>query len=159
MLIAVISDTHRMEKYIGLAKELIKDADILIHLGDNVEDVEILEDGFNGKVYVVKGNCDYSNKYPKERIIELESKRIFFTHGDLYGVKNGLNNIYYKGMELEADIVLFGHTHQAIIEEVNNMIILNPGSVSLPRIKGRTIGFIDIKDNGEVDSYLKEVEV
>lgn len=43
MLIAVVSDTHRMTKYINLAKRLIKDADILIHLGDNIDDAELLE--------------------------------------------------------------------------------------------------------------------
>lgn len=97
MLIAVVSDTHRMSKYIKLAKEAVKKADILIHLGDNIEDVEVLEQGFNGKVYAVAGNCDYSSKYPKEGIIEVNGKKIFFTHGDLYGVKSSINNIYYRG--------------------------------------------------------------
>lgn len=157
MLIAVISDTHRMEKYINLAKDLIKDADILIHLGDNVEDVELLQQNFNGDIYAVKGNCDYSNIYPKERIIEIKGKKIYITHGDLYGVKYGMNNIYYKGKEVEADVVLFGHTHQPIIEKENNMILMNPGSISLPRSKNRTIAFIHIKDNGDIDTYLKDV--
>lgn len=159
MLVAVISDTHRMNRYINLAKEIIKDADVLIHLGDNIEDVESLESGFKGEVYAVRGNCDYSNKYPKEMIIELMGKKIFFTHGDLYGVKNGLNNIYFKGRELEADIVLFGHTHEAIIEKENNLILMNPGSISLPRLKGRYVGFIDIKENGDVNPYLKEIKI
>lgn len=157
MLIAVVSDTHRMDRYIKLAKELIKEADVLIHLGDNIEDVEVLERGFKGEVYAVSGNCDYSNRYPKERIIELNGKKIFFTHGDIYGVKNGLNNIYFKGREVEADIVLFGHTHEAIIEKENNIILMNPGSISLPRFKGRYVGFIDITENGDVNPYLKEV--
>ena len=51
MLIAIVSDTHRMIKYINSAKELIKGADILVHLGDNIEDVELLEEGFKGEVY------------------------------------------------------------------------------------------------------------
>lgn len=157
MLIAVISDTHRMIKYINLAKELIKDADILIHLGDNVEDVETLEQGFKGEVYAVAGNCDYSRKYPKETIIEVNGRKIFFTHGDLYGVKSSINNIYYRGKELEVDIVLFGHTHQQIIEEESSLILMNPGSVSLPKSKGRCVGFIDIDDTGKIDTYLREI--
>ncbi len=157
MLIAVVSDTHRIIKYINLAKELIKDADILIHLGDNIDDVELLERGFKGKVYAVAGNCDYSAKYPKESVIEVNGKRVFFTHGDLYGVKSSMNNIYYRGRELNADIVLFGHTHQQLIEKEDDMILMNPGSISLPKLKGRCIGFIDIDDNGDVDAYLKEI--
>ena len=157
MLIAVVSDTHRGMKYIKLAKELIKDADILIHLGDNVDDVEVLEDGFKGKVYAVAGNCDYSAKYAKENIIEVKGWRIFFTHGDLYGVKSSMNSIYYKGKELEADIVLFGHTHQQMIEEEKGIILMNPGSISLPRFKGRYVGFIEISDEGNIHTYLKEI--
>jgi putative phosphoesterase len=157
MLVAVISDTHRISKYINLAKELIKGADILIHLGDNVEDVELLEQGFKGAVYAVAGNCDYSRKYPKETIIEVNGRKIFFTHGDLYGVKSSVNNIYYRGRELEVDIVLFGHTHQQLIEEEGNLILMNPGSVSLPKSKGRCVGFIDIDDTGKVDTYLREI--
>jgi putative phosphoesterase len=135
MLIAVVSDTHRVTKYINSAKKLIKSADILIHLGDNVDDVEMLEQDFHGKVYAVAGNCDFANKFPKEAIIEVNNRKIFFTHGDLYGVKNSINNIYYKGRELGADIVLFGHTHQQLIERGENIILLNPGSVSLPRLR------------------------
>ena len=159
MLIAVISDTHRSSKYVKLAKELIKDADILIHLGDNIEDVEELEHGFKGEVYAVAGNCDYSTKYPKENIIEVNGKKIFFTHGDLYGVKRSINSIYYRGRELEVDIVLFGHTHEQIIEEENGIILMNPGSISLPRLKGRYVGFIDINDDGNINTYLKEIRV
>lgn len=157
MLIAVVSDTHRVTKYIDSAKELIKDADILIHLGDNIDDVEVLEHGFKGKVYAVAGNCDYSTKYPKEAIIEVNGRKIFFTHGDLYGVKSSMNSIYYKGKELEVDIVLFGHTHQHIIVEENGIIFMNPGSVSLPRLKGRYVGFININDEGNIDTYLNEI--
>jgi len=159
MLIAVVSDTHRMIKYINLAKELIKNADILIHLGDNIEDVEILGIGFKGEVYAVAGNCDCSTQYPKESIIEVNGKKIFFTHGDLYGVKSSMNNIYYRGKELDVDIILFGHTHQQMIEEEKGIILLNPGSVSLPKIKGRYVGFLDINDDGKIHTYLKEIKI
>ena len=159
MLIAVVSDTHRVDKYINLAKELMKDADILIHLGDNTDDVDTLKKGFKGEVYAVAGNCDYSAQYPKEAIIEVKGRKIFFTHGDLYGVKHSMNNIYYRGKELDVDIVLFGHTHQQIIEEEKGIIFMNPGSISLPRLKGRYIGFIDINDEGNVDTYLKEIRI
>jgi len=158
MLIAVVSDTHRMIKYIDLAKKVIKDADILIHLGDNIEDAELLEQDFKGEVYIVAGNCDYSRKYPKETIIEVNGRKIFFTHGDLYGVKNSINNIYYRGRELGVDIVLFGHTHQQLIEEETGLILMNPGSISIPKSKGRCIGFIDINDIGKVHTYFREIK-
>ena len=159
MRIAVISDTHRSGKYINLAKQLIKDADILIHLGDNIDDVEPLSNGFKGKVYAVAGNCDFSSKYPKEGTIEVNGVKIFYTHGDLYGVKSTMTNIYYRGREVGADIVLFGHTHQQGIERTEELILMNPGSISLPHFKGRYVGIIDIDDDGNMDSYLRELKV
>lgn len=158
MKIAVISDTHRVRRYINLAKNAIKDADILIHLGDNTDDVELLKDGFDGEVYAVAGNCDFSAKFPKEGILEVNGRKIFYTHGDLYGVKSNINNIYYKGRELGVDIVLFGHTHEQGIERTEDLILMNPGSVSLPRLRGRFVGIIDIHDNGEIDTYLRELK-
>lgn len=159
MRIAVISDTHRCGKYINLAKKLIEDADILIHLGDNIEDVELLSNGFDGEVYAVAGNCDYSSKYPKESIIEVNGVKIFYTHGDLYGVKSTITNIYYRGREIGADVVLFGHTHQHGIEKTDELILMNPGSISLPHFKGRYVGIVDIDEKGNIDPYLRELKV
>lgn len=159
MRIAVISDTHRAGKYINLAKKLIEDSDILIHLGDNIDDVELLSSGFKGKVYAVAGNCDFSSKYPKEGIIEVNGVKIFYTHGDLYGVKTTMTNIYYRGRELNADIVLFGHTHIHGIERTEEMTLMNPGSISLPHFKGRYVGIIDIDDEGNIDTYLRELKI
>lgn len=159
MRILVISDTHHHVRYIEAAKKLIADGDILIHLGDNVEDAEELAASFKGKTYIVAGNCDFTRKYPKENIIEVHGKKIFFTHGDLYGVKNSIMNIFYKGKETGADVVLFGHTHEHGIEREDGIIIMNPGSISLPRSRGRFAGVIDITENGEIDAYLRELKI
>ena len=157
MLIAVVSDTHRSPKHNITVLDMIKDADVLLHLGDNVEDAEELEKSFDGETYIVAGNCDYSRKYPKDRIIEICGKKIFMTHGDLYGVKGGYNNIYYKGQELGAHIVLFGHSHMKMILRENDMLMMNPGSPSLPRMSNGSIGFIKIDEEGNIDAYFKEV--
>lgn len=160
MLIAVVSDTHKMNKYIQAARKTILEsrADVVIHLGDNSEDIESITEGFNGDVYGVRGNCDCIGTYPKERLLKLDGKSIFMCHGDAYGVKFGLNNIYFKGREVGADIILFGHTHEAIIEKEGKVILMNPGSVSLPRFRGRYIGLINIDDNGSINTELRNIE-
>lgn len=58
MLIAVLSDTHRYESYIKMAAKMCKDADVVLHLGDNVSDVEIIKKEIGKDVIFVKGNCD-----------------------------------------------------------------------------------------------------
>ena len=159
MLVAVVSDTHRISRYIEVVKEKIKDADVLIHLGDNVDDFKELSKDFAGEAYAVVGNCDYSNEYPVERVIELNSVKILATHGHAYNVKYGLHNLYYRAQELGVDIALFGHTHQELIIEENGITLMNPGSASLPRgIRGRHIGFIEINDKKDIYAYLEPME-
>lgn len=158
MKIAVISDTHRIKKYIELAKKYIEEADVLIHLGDDSEDIKELAKDFKGQTYVVSGNCDRVGAYPKEQLLVLEGKKIFITHGDIYGVKSNLINIYYKGRELEADIILFGHTHVPLIEEKEGIYLMNPGSVSLPRINKRYIGIIELEKENKPNIYLKHLK-
>lgn len=162
MLIAIISDTHKNQRSLNIAQKHIKEAnaDIIIHLGDCIEDIEILIENFNGKVYAVEGNCDNLNKYAKEDIIEVNGKSIFFTHGDLYGVKNGLDNLRRRGKEVGADIVLFGHTHEPFKEEKNGIILMNPGSIAKPVLRDRAIGFIEINNEGNIiRSELKLVKL
>ncbi len=164
MKIAFIGDTHHNERAIEVASEYINSfkLDIVIHLGDCIEDVKLLEKNFKGEIYAVAGNCDFSNIYPKENTLIINGVKIFFTHGDLYKVKNTMNIIAIKAESIGADIVLFGHTHIPIKEEYRNIIFMNPGSIPKPSpwSKGKYIGFIEIDDNGVIaTAELKSVEI
>ena len=128
MLIAVVSDTHGNENTILKIRNEIKERNVkyMIHLGDNIDDAEKIVDGLDCTFYGVK---------------------VFITHGHKYGVKMGLNNIFYKGKEVEVDAVLFGHTHIKIISKEDGLWIINPGSPSLPKDRVPSIAFIEIKGN------------
>ena len=45
-----------------------------------------------------------------------------------------MNHIYYHGLEIGAQVVVFGHTHIPSCELQEGIWLLNPGSPSLPRI-------------------------
>ncbi len=62
------------------------------------------------RVMAVKGNCDFDN-VEDELIFMIEDKVIFLCHGDKYNVKYGLDEIEAKAKSIDADIVIFGHTH------------------------------------------------
>lgn len=133
--IFVVSDTHgRINLFVNYAKTLEK-PDLIIHLGDNVEDAYEIGKVMGVEVIVVKGNCDFvSNSIDSEKLLIIKGKRIFITHGHRYSVKYGVSEIYNKGKEVNADLVLFGHTHSPfIINEKCGIIIMNPGSPTLPR--------------------------
>ncbi|GAB6169164.1 metallophosphoesterase [Clostridium carnis] len=145
MKITVLSDSHYDISAVECIKKYLNDVDMVLHCGDGATDLEKITSGFNGEVYAVKGNCDISPKYPLERIIEVEGKRIFICHGHLYNVKNEYNTIFYKGKEVSADIILFGHSHKSIVIESDNTILMNPGSVSLPYGRNKkSIGLLEI---------------
>lgn len=149
MRIAVVSDTHGNNKEIIEKLSEMEKPDILFHLGDYVTDGVKISKTFGLESVIVKGNGDYFNmEYKEDEFIEIAGKKIFLTHGHKYGVNSGIQNLYYKGLELGADIVLFGHIHIPVIEEIEDMIIMNPGSPSLPRSaeKIKTFGIIEIEE-------------
>lgn len=156
MKIAVVSDTHLNTSMLDKILKETKDADIIFHLGDNVKDALYLEKNFNGDVYYVKGNCDIAVSADTDKVIEIEGKKFFLTHGHNYRVNYDLNNLYYKAKELNVDVAVYGHTHVKLIENYGDLYILNPGSSSLPRDGSKSMGFIEI-DNGEIEITLKKI--
>src|SRR5659263_307561 len=145
MRIGVISDTHRNASKIELLGDKIKALDVLIHLGDNVDDISIIEKYYKGRIINVKGNCDFSTSTPYDRLEDICGKRIFITHGHKYSVKQGLLKLRYKALETGADIVLYGHTHIGKIDFEEGVWYINPGSASEPRDGYPSFAIIDIK--------------
>ena len=149
MRIIVLSDTHGyINNVVGKMMTMYK-PDLIIHLGDNARDGEKISQELGIESIVVKGNCDLGSIYNEDELIEIKGKKIFLTHGHRYDVNGGLNRIYYKGLEIGADIILFGHTHIPINIKEDNLIIMNPGSPTNPRKADKipTFGLIDIKEN------------
>ena len=125
----ILSDSHGLEVELQSIRERHADVDLYIHCGDS----ELDKDDAAMKGYKsVAGNCDWS-QYPNTLILPFGDLKIFVTHGHLYNVKMTELNLLYKAEEVGANIVCFGHTHVAGVEEIKNIITLNPGSIRLPR--------------------------
>lgn len=132
------------------------EVDFYIHLGDYISDAKKILEKTNTSYVAVKGNCDITDE-EEEIIIELNGKKFFISHGHQYNIKYGYNNIYYRALEWEADIVLFGHTHMPISLWYQGILFFNPGSITFPRGGSQaTYGIIDIIE-GEVYPNLYEV--
>jgi uncharacterized protein len=156
MKIGVVSDTHRMNKFIDKVIPYLKECDLIIHAGDNFIDSKYIHKMTDVGIMAVRGNCDFEN-VEDELEFEIENKKIFVCHGDKYGVKYGLFQLQRKANDIEADIVIFGHTHTPLIKEKGNILYINPGSVSLPRgVDYRSFAILDISyDNMSV----KEIRI
>ncbi|WP_029450984.1 YfcE family phosphodiesterase [Clostridium algidicarnis] len=159
MLVAIISDTHRDYEVLNKIIHKVKTCDYILHLGDNIEDLKYIEDRTNNKKIIcmgVKGNCDYSNIVPSERIVDIAGHKIFMTHGHNYGVKIDTWNIRRRAFELNCKICLYGHTHVFGISEKNGGYLINPGSPSISRDGKR--GFVIMEIRGEdVRPYFVDI--
>lgn len=146
MKIGIISDTHRNLTCISRLEDIFKGTDMIIHLGDNVKDVQEISSHFKCPFISVKGNCDFTNKVPDEIVKEIGGKRFFITHGHKYDIKRGIDKLRYRALELKVDIVLFGHSHCSMCQCIEGIWYANPGSPSLPRDASETVAIITFED-------------
>lgn len=158
MKILVLSDSHGyLENARNVIKKIGDKMSCVIHLGDHDEDAERLKFEFaHLPFYYIRGNNDFSD-VPTEKMLIVNEKRILITHGHKQRVYFGYDNLIYWGESLDADMVLFGHTHSPVIDESGKVIIFNPGSISMPRATPKpTFGIIDISDEGIIRGSIME---
>lgn len=132
MKVLILSDSHGWrDELFDVFDRHHKDVDQIIHCGDSE-----LPDDTEGlyETLVVKGNCDSGNvSFPNEIIQDMNGITFYITHGHLYNVKMSLVPLSYRGEEVGAKIVCFGHSHIATTVKENGVIYINPGSIRLPR--------------------------
>ena len=150
MRIVVVSDTHR--DFYDLRRLVEKhrtDAQLFLHLGDGLDDLAQVEKLYPQCSFLgVRGNCDFGSSQPLAGCHTVQGARIFYTHGHLYSVKTELGGLLQAARELDANVVLFGHTHQPLCTYREGLHLLNPGSLGYPGEQGRTYGIVDITPQG-----------
>ncbi|HLN62988.1 MAG TPA: metallophosphoesterase [Symbiobacteriaceae bacterium] len=137
--VAVISDTHGDLSRLDRARDLLGPVDWLIHAGDYYRDAQPVAERLGvppERVRAVVGNCDYHLVEPALDLFEIEGVTVLLTHGHHYGVKHTLDRIYYKAREARVRVAVFGHSHVAVNAEDGGILLLNPGSLSQPRLAG-----------------------
>ncbi|MDO5822950.1 metallophosphoesterase [Methanobrevibacter sp.] len=160
MLIGLISDTHIPDRAKEIPQKVIdsfKDVELILHAGDLTSPEVIEELEKIAPVMAVQGNMDRVNgiKLPKARIIEVEELRIGLVHGEVYP-RADTQQLLYLARELNADILVSGHSHQPKIEQIENVLLLNPGSPIVPRLADRTVMLLEINEK-EVDVDIVKI--
>ena len=149
MKVLVISDTHGDISSLNEIISRHKDIDYFIHSGDTYADALLISQMYDIPFKGVRGNSDTEFNGQDDYFIFLEDVGIFVTHGHRYNVKSSINNIYYKGLEMKANIVIFGHTHLPYNYDIDGLLIINPGSVSRPRSGNRGSYGVLVINNGD----------
>ncbi|WP_457746355.1 metallophosphoesterase family protein [Sulfurimonas sp.] len=155
MKIGILSDTHtKIKKAQETLEFLISEgAEFIIHAGDIVE-VEILELLKNcSKRYIaVYGNNDahlsaYHGKY------NLVQEPYYFKLAD---TKFKLMHLPFY-MSADAEVIIFGHTHQFEIEFKKGVLFLNPGEVCARNKPLSESAMLDVqKDKFIVNYYTRK---
>lgn len=149
--ILVFSDSHASTGRMHRIIRDMKDVDGVIHLGDINRDIQFLEDNFPEiPIYGIQGNNDHTGLYPDEKLLTIDGKKIFITHG--HGYLSGFDPSRMKSLPAtqEAELILYGHTHVAEVEHFDGKILANPGSISRPRTGAPSYGVIEI-ENGKLN--------
>ncbi len=141
MKILIISDSHAKNEWIILKPHY----DLIIHAGDHQMTRNWM---LVNTDYYVDGNNDWGNQF--QQVFTIDNLKFLLVHGDEQHVKskNGVNDeLLALAKEVAANIVIFGHTHMPLIETIDNITFINPGSVAKPKLLNgkKTYAELEIK--------------
>ena len=129
MKILVVSDSHTHIKEIQMAIDRTN-PEMLIFLGDGVDDLKHITLPKNCKIEAVVGNNDFENtEYPIWKVVEVLNHKIFITHGHTFFVPQGVLFIADQAKKLNCEMALFGHTHHRFNETIYGVKCVNPGCI------------------------------
>jgi len=131
--IIIVSDNHLDKSGLEKVLEYHTDVDGFLHCGDsNLEADSDLMKPF----ITVKGNTDHLQDYKNEEKIKLATgELIWMTHGHNYLVGNGTDRLLTRAKKMNQlpAIILYGHTHRVDVRMQEGILIINPGSIAIPR--------------------------
>ena len=104
--------------------------------GQIIDRLNLMKDS----IIAVSGNCDYNLNgilfdMPNTYEINLNKKQVLLTHGHLY------NKDYL--LKTNNDIIFTGHSHVPKIEQINNKLFVNPGSITKSRSGENSFAIVD----------------
>ena len=166
MKIGVMSDTHGSLVYLEKALETLSDCDILLHAGDVLYHGprNDLPTGYNPKgviakineldnILIARGNCDAD---VDQMVINhpIQGPYVLSQFGELrvlvnHGYVDSKEETIKKAKSMGADILVLGHTHVKELYVDENLIVINPGSTSIPKDGSHSVAVIDINESHE----------
>ncbi len=153
MRLLLISDSHGKHDNIEKVLRRRQHLDAVLHMGDVQGGDEVLRYSLDCPLYLVRGNCDWGRwDLPHFEVLSLAGHRIFMCHGHQYDVSYGdLTFLREAAREKSCDIAVFGHIHRPVMNgEDPKVLVLNPGSISLPRQEGHRPSYMMLEiEEGE----------
>ena len=137
MKVVVVADSHAPRRWKGIPAALaaeLTDTDLILHAGDVCVPDVLDELAAHAPVHAVMGNNDGEDVREwgatDDLELDLGGVRVAMLH--IAGPKDGRGRRMRKRFP-DADLVVFGHSHQPLDEVQDGVHLLNPGSVADPR--------------------------
>ncbi len=150
MKIGVFGDAHVPDRAGKIPDEIRSElyaCDFIMCTGDltGEEVVEFIKT--SGKPHkIVRGNMDHPG-FPKMESIDKEGKRIVITHSDDVRPRGDKNQLFAIAKRYEADILIYGHTHEQDVWQRNGITFVNPGSATRSSDGKPHCAVIEIENN------------
>lgn len=142
MKVLIVSDTHRKNDNYIKVLEKVAPVDMVIHCGDIEGSEYLIAQSAGCPVQMVTGNNDFFSDLPREKEFMLGGYKVWLTHGHNYYVSMSNEPIKQEARSREVDIVMYGHTHKPVVDIEDDIIAVNPGSLTYPRQEGRKPSFV-----------------
>jgi putative phosphoesterase len=123
-LVGLISDTH------GLVRPdvhtVLAGVELILHAGDVGGDAILDELSLIAPVHAVRGNTDPPGdpRLPEALDIDVGGVRIHVSHGNETGSPTPEKLL----ARYAADVIVYGHTHKALVVQVDGRWVVNPGA-------------------------------
>jgi putative phosphoesterase len=152
LIVGVISDTHGLLRPQAVAA--MRGADLIIHAGDvgSRDIVKALAD--IAPTFAVRGNVDngaWAADLPTTELVKVGERRFFVLHQ--------ISELDFDPAAAGFDAVVFGHSHQPLIDTRGDVLYLNPGSAG-PRRFNLPIAVARVAvSGGRLHPQIVELEV
>jgi hypothetical protein len=132
--LGIISDTHGLVR--PEVHDVFKEVDRILHAGD-VGGAGVLDElALLAPVTAVYGNCDggaLRARLPDLAEQLIDGQRFVVVHGDVLGAPTPE---LLKQRWPDADVIVYGHTHRALIRDFPDFsLVINPGAAGPRRFK------------------------
>jgi putative phosphoesterase len=123
-VIGLISDTHGLVR--ADIHTVLEGVELILHGGDVGGDDILDELGTIAPVCAVRGNTDPPGdpRLPESLALEIGGLRIHVSHGHEIGVPSPEKLL----ARYDADVIVYGHTHRALVVNAGERWVVNPGA-------------------------------
>jgi putative phosphoesterase len=150
VLVGLIADTH------GLLRPEVFDAfhgvELILHAGDVGGRAILTELRAIAPVRAVYGNTDPPGEPGLAQSIDLSlaGLNVHVSHGHELGSPTPAKLV----AACAADVIVYGHTHKALIERLHGALVINPGAAGPKRFDAKPSVAILTLDTGRAEARL-----